>query len=250
DVRLSDVVKERRLAVVDVTHDRDDRRTRHLIFGAVFRCFGDRLRLVRVLTHGLEPELARDQLDLIEVESQVDGHHQAEVLERERDDFRRRHADDLRELADGDEFVDVDGLALTLGLGRTRGLEIVASTASQMAARAEGWCAPQRSHCLRDVCIDRFLIDRPALAFLAATAAVGEATCRLRALIVAARWSARAASAGRAGCNRARREATAAGHWSRTRCAGRDRPRACALTIRTGWVRMRRPGTRRLGGRT
>ena len=34
DVRLADVVEQRRLAVVDVTHDGDDRRTRHELLGA------------------------------------------------------------------------------------------------------------------------------------------------------------------------------------------------------------------------
>jgi hypothetical protein len=38
---------------------------------------------VLLLAHGLEAELARDQLDLIEVEALVDGDHQPQVLERE-----------------------------------------------------------------------------------------------------------------------------------------------------------------------
>lgn len=76
--------------MVDVTHDRDDRRTRLQIFGIVRLGGGNALLcLVRVFTNGLEAELARDQLDLVEVESLVDRHHQAEILERERDDLRR-----------------------------------------------------------------------------------------------------------------------------------------------------------------
>ena len=38
-----------------------------------------------------EAELARDQFDLVEVESLIDGHHQAEVLEGERNDVRGGH---------------------------------------------------------------------------------------------------------------------------------------------------------------
>ena len=91
DVGLPDVVEQRRLAVVDVTHDRDDRRTRHELFGRVLDDVGLELRGVLVLAHRLEAELAGDELDLIEVEPLVDRHHQAQILERELDDLRRGH---------------------------------------------------------------------------------------------------------------------------------------------------------------
>ena len=78
----------------------------------------DFLGLVLVLAHRLEAELAGDQLDLVEVEALIDGDHQAEILEREADDLRRRDLQDLRELADGDELVDADELLLALDLGR------------------------------------------------------------------------------------------------------------------------------------
>ncbi len=78
DVRLADVVEQRRLAVVDVAHDGHDRRPRQQILGLDPRDgAADFLRLVLVLAHRLETELAGDQLDLVEVESLVDGDHQA-----------------------------------------------------------------------------------------------------------------------------------------------------------------------------
>jgi len=76
DVRFADVVEQRRLSMVDVTHDGHDRRARLELFRGVV---GDRRRLqiggVFFLFHGLESELAGNQLDLIEVEPLVDGHH-------------------------------------------------------------------------------------------------------------------------------------------------------------------------------
>ena len=83
DVGLADVIEQRRLAVVDVTHDGDDGGSGDEIFlhvGRLVRRVGD--RVVR-LAHGLEAELAGDQLDLVEVEALVDGDHQPEILERE-----------------------------------------------------------------------------------------------------------------------------------------------------------------------
>ena len=58
-----------------------------LLRGIVDRLLGDIGGLVFLLAHGLEAELAGDQLDLIEVESLVDRDHQPEVLEREADDL-------------------------------------------------------------------------------------------------------------------------------------------------------------------
>ena len=78
DVRLADVVEERRLTMVDVTHDRDDRRTRRQILGGVsLRGHHAFLGLIRVFAHRLEAELAGDELDLVEVEALIDGDHQA-----------------------------------------------------------------------------------------------------------------------------------------------------------------------------
>ena len=82
---------------------------------------------------------------------------------------------DLRELADRDEFVDANGLPLALGLGGTRRLELFARAAAHVARAPARRRAAQRGHRLRDVRIHRFLIDRSALALLATTAAIGDA---------------------------------------------------------------------------
>jgi hypothetical protein len=106
DVRLADVVEERRLAVVDVTHDGHDRRTEDEVLGRVHDLLGPGVGEVLLLAHRLEAELARDQLDLVEVEALVDGDHDAQVLEREAHDLGRRDLEDLRQVRDGDELVD------------------------------------------------------------------------------------------------------------------------------------------------
>src|SRR4029453_17019411 len=114
DVRFADVVEERRLPMVDVAHDSNDRRPRLEVLGFVRFDPLPGVRGVLLLADGLEPELTGDQFDLIEIESLVDRDHQTQVLERESDDLRRWDLEDLRKLADGDEFVDVNGLPLAL----------------------------------------------------------------------------------------------------------------------------------------
>src|SRR6185369_15029816 len=104
------------LTVVDVTHDGDDRRTRLELLGRV----GNRRRRVEIcgvllLLHRLESEFTSNQLDLVEVETLVDGDHQAEVLERETDDLNGRSLENLSQLVDGDEFVDSYRLLFALG---------------------------------------------------------------------------------------------------------------------------------------
>ncbi len=81
---------------------------------------------VLLLANGLEAELTSDQLDLIEVESLIDRDHEAEILEREADDLRRGNLEDLRQLADGDEFVDVNGLPLALTIRLALRLHLLA----------------------------------------------------------------------------------------------------------------------------
>ena len=91
DVRLADVVEQRRLAVVDVAHDRDDRRTRHEILRRRPR------RPRRLPRPGTRPRArpgsrTRRRSSSIWSKSRrwLIGDHQAEVLEREADDLRRR----------------------------------------------------------------------------------------------------------------------------------------------------------------
>ena len=103
--------------MVDVAHDGDHRRARLEIFRVVL--FGRELgQLGGVLgfPNRLEPELRRDQFDLVEVEPLVDRDHHAQLLESELDDLGGRDLHGGRELRDRDELVDPDpGLfALTL----------------------------------------------------------------------------------------------------------------------------------------
>ena len=100
-------------------------------------------RLIRVFANGLEAELAGDQLDLVEVETLVDGDHQPEILEREGDDLGRGDLQNLRKLADGDEFVDANGLPLALGLGGACGLELLARAAAEVAGTTSRDGAPR-----------------------------------------------------------------------------------------------------------
>ncbi len=70
--------------MVYVAHHGDDRRSGHS-FGPGRLQLGDlgQIRLVPFLADRGETRRLTDQLDLVEVEPLIDGHHQPEVLERE-----------------------------------------------------------------------------------------------------------------------------------------------------------------------
>ncbi len=79
DLRLADRVEQRRLAVVDVAHDRDDGRARLQVFR--LRRFGlhlDQLLLEAAHQH-LRAKVARDRLRRFGVERRVDRHHHAAI---------------------------------------------------------------------------------------------------------------------------------------------------------------------------
>jgi hypothetical protein len=126
DGRLADRIQQRRLAVVDVAHDRDDRRPRREICLVVL----EDLRLF-VLVGGvadrqlaLRGELGGDQLDLVVTQRLRDGHGLAEA-HHEHDDLRRRHAERLGEVANGEAGLDRDWACDRrdlAGLLRARGL--------------------------------------------------------------------------------------------------------------------------------
>src|SRR5918999_4976254 len=148
--------------MVDVTHDGHDRWAGSEVDRLIRRhCLLRHIREeILLLANGLEAELCRDQVDLIKVESLVDRDHEAEILERERDDLRGRDLEDLRELADGDELVYANGLPLALGrLGAQRLLLLALNAASQIGRGTTLRTAAQRSDRLRDVRIDCLAID-------------------------------------------------------------------------------------------
>ena len=105
DGGLADRVEQRRLAVVDVAHDRDDRRPRlERLLGVV-----ERLRLAvlvaRVLDRHLAAELGGDQLDLVVGERLGRGLHRPHVHQH-LDDLRHRDPERLREVAHRDAGLD------------------------------------------------------------------------------------------------------------------------------------------------
>ena len=105
DGRLADRVEQRRLAVVDVTHDRDDGRAlAERLLGVVER-LGLDVVVLGVLDRHLALELGGDQLDLVVRQRLRRGLHRAEVHQ-ELDDLRHRDAERLREVAQRDARLD------------------------------------------------------------------------------------------------------------------------------------------------
>ena len=128
DRRLADRVEQRRLAVVDVTHDRDHGRARDQGVGVVLEDDLLLFLVVRVLKDDLAGELGADQLDGLvgerhgECDHLTQAHHQ-------RDDLGGRDAERLGQVLDRDAGRHLDGpggnLGLTLRLG-ARGATLTA----------------------------------------------------------------------------------------------------------------------------
>ena len=110
DVGFADVVQQRGLTVVDVSHDRDDRRTRHEVFLLVFALVVDGLLDLDRDEFDLVAELLGDHDERFGVEALVDGDHQSQV-HAGRDDLRGRHVHHRRQLAHGHELRDFEGRA-------------------------------------------------------------------------------------------------------------------------------------------
>ena len=108
-MRVADAIEERRLAVVDVAHDRNDRRTELQALRVVLD-FGDLRRVdVRRQLFARDAKLRRDERGRIEIDFLVDRRHDAHE-EQLLDDFRRRAAHLRREVFDGDGFRQLDVL--------------------------------------------------------------------------------------------------------------------------------------------
>ena len=129
DGRLADGVEQRRLAVVDVAHDRDDRGPRGEIVGIVLEELLLVLLVGGVADDDLALDLAGDELHRVVAERLRDGHHLAEG-EHDLDDLCRRDAQGRGEILDRDARLDDD---------RTVGLDLV--TALAAAAGAGGTTA-------------------------------------------------------------------------------------------------------------
>ena len=108
DRGLADRVEQRRLAVVDVTHDRHDGRSGLEILRRVLVDLGLLVLLGGVLDRDLALELGRDQLDLLVAEALRDLNHVPEA-HHDLDQLGRRNAECLREIPDGDARGDGHG---------------------------------------------------------------------------------------------------------------------------------------------
>ena len=132
DFRLADRVQQRRLAVVDVTHDRDHRRARLEIVVVVLE------RRVRVRVLGgrddldLLVELVGEHLDGVVVERLRQRRHLAEAHQLP-DDLRHGHAEVLRDVLDGRPGVDADDVRLQRAGVLRDGLFVRAATTTATA---------------------------------------------------------------------------------------------------------------------
>ena len=116
DRALADRVEERRLAVVDVAHDRDHGRPGRQIVGVVLVDLGLELLLVGVLDLDLPLRLGGDEHDRLVGERLRDGDHLADV-HHDLDDLGHRDAERRGQLLDGRARVHLDWAGL-----RRRGL--------------------------------------------------------------------------------------------------------------------------------
>src|SRR6185312_7208024 len=110
DVLSADLVEQRRFAVVDVTEDRDDRRTRGHHLGLVFFLLDDDF-FARFFDDRVEAELARDRDRLIGGDVLIDRRHRAH-LDELFDDVFRRNDHRRRQLLHGQDVGDFDVLEL------------------------------------------------------------------------------------------------------------------------------------------
>ena len=117
DRRLADRVEQRRLAVVDVAHDRHDRRARLQRLLGVLVDLGLAVVVVGVLDRHLALELGGDQHHLVVGERLGRGLHRPEAHQ-QLDDLRHRNAERLREVAERDAGLDGRGTGRRNDLAR------------------------------------------------------------------------------------------------------------------------------------
>ena len=112
---LADLVQQRRLAVIDVAHDGDDRRPRHEILRVVrlLERLGQLFfRVVRLVDFQLAAGVDGDQLGHVGLDDRVDGGHHA-VAHQLAEHLAGGQSDGLGQRADGDRHRD-GHLALAL----------------------------------------------------------------------------------------------------------------------------------------
>ena len=107
DLGVADRVEQRRLAVVDVAHDRDHGRPRDEVLRVVLDDLGLDLLVVGVLDRDLALQLGGEQLDLVVGQRLRRGLQRAEAHQ-DLDDVLHPDADRLGEVADGDPRLEAD----------------------------------------------------------------------------------------------------------------------------------------------
>lgn len=113
DVGRTDIVEKRCLTVVHVTHDGDNRRTRHeFVLGVLLLMYG--LDHFGRNVFRLEAELLGNDVDGLGVETLVDRHHHADVHTRG-DDLVDGHIHHRGEVVGGNEFGELERTALHVG---------------------------------------------------------------------------------------------------------------------------------------
>ncbi len=188
DGGLADRVEQRRLAVVDVAHDRDDRRAGLEIGLVVLVDLGLELLVSGVLDRDLAPDLGADQLELL-VRERLRGRLRGSEDHQELDDLGHRLAEGLREVLDRDAGLDRDragrlddlagllrpllggalaGLAAVLARARGAGVDHDAALAAARRgslAGPDGAVWPFRTVSHRRQCRAGRVEDRPARSF-------------------------------------------------------------------------------------
>ncbi len=198
---------------------------------------------VLLLLHRLEPELAGDELDLVEVEPLVHRHHQAQFLERKLDDLGGGDLHGRCELADRDELVDANtGLFLLALLGRASRHDFAIAglvTAPALAARR----SLHALQCPCDALLHRILVHVAAAALLALLAAGRRGIGAL--LGIGAEAAGRRRPLARAGTRRAGGEDGTGTATGTTACRlpwhpRRNEGRSLRCTAGGGWRRLGR----------
>ena len=134
DLGLADGVEQRRLAVVDVAHDRDDRRALDEVLGGVLE-LGLLVDVVgRVDDLDLLVELVGEDLDRVVGQRLGERRHLAQ-LHQLLDDLGDRDAEVLGDVLDGRAGVDADRVGLERRLVLRRRLDVGATAPAAAAAR-------------------------------------------------------------------------------------------------------------------
>ena len=173
DIGIAQAVEERRLTVVDVPHDGDDRRTADEVSFVIDLFFlRDGFDDLSADEVGLVAEFFCDHLDGLSVEAHVDRHHQTDAHTGS-DDLRHGDVHKAREVTHRHEFSELQrtafGFATLLSIEscRASSVTLVLTVLSGLSALLVLTC--QTSKCLLDLALYIFVSDDSLLRLLALT---------------------------------------------------------------------------------